>query len=128
MVIFIIPFLIFLATTGLVIPITISLTLRPRGYPSEQSLFRLPVDKTQGVVLAAPSSQNGVPASRWKELGRHVNKLGLPPWRRVRPIIAVSRVTNVTAGCRLLLEADDATSAAKVSQHPSDAAAGGLVP
>lgn len=35
---------------------------------------------------------------------------------------------TVTAGCRLLLEADDATSGAEVSQHPRDAAAGGLVP
>ncbi|RKK27355.1 hypothetical protein BFJ67_g16177 [Fusarium oxysporum f. sp. cepae] len=128
MVIFTFPFLIFLATTGLIIPVIISLVLHLRGCPSEQSLPRLSVEKTQGVVLAAPPSQNGMPTSRWQELGRNIDKLGLPLRRRFCPVVAASRVAPANAGCRLLLEADDATSGAEVSQHPRDAAAGGLMP
>ncbi|KAL9562778.1 hypothetical protein ACKAV7_012964 [Fusarium commune] len=128
MAIFTFPFLIFLATTGLIIPVIISLVLHPRGYPSEQSLPRLSIEKTQGVILAAPPSQNGMPTSRWQELGCNIDKLGLPPRRWFCPVVAVSRVAPVNAGCWLLLETDDATSGAEVSQHPRDAAAGGLMP
>ncbi|RKK27523.1 hypothetical protein BFJ69_g16535 [Fusarium oxysporum] len=62
MVIFTFPFPIFLAITGLIIPVIISLVLYPRGCPSKQSLPRLSVEETQGVILAAPTSQNGMPS------------------------------------------------------------------
>ncbi|RFN42719.1 hypothetical protein FIE12Z_12734, partial [Fusarium flagelliforme] len=125
---FTLPFLIFLATTGLIIPVIISLALHPQGSPSEQSLLRLSVEKTQGVVLAAPPSQNGMPTSRWQELGRNIDKLGLPPRRRFCSVVFVRRVATASVGCRLLFEANDATTGAEVSQHPRDAAAGGLMP
>ncbi|KAL3584813.1 hypothetical protein FPOAC2_14594 [Fusarium poae] len=79
-------------------------------------------------MLAAPPNQNSMPTSRWQELGCNVYKLGLPLHRRFCTVVTVSRAATANTGCRLLLETDDATSGAEVSQHPRYATAGGLIP
>lgn len=122
---FTLSFLIFLNTTSYIILVTTSIILYQWCHSPKQSLPRLPIEKTQGVILAVLTSQNGMPTSRQQELECHIDKLGLPPRHRFYP--AVSRVTTINTSCQLLLKANNAVLGAEVSQYPCNAAARGLM-